>query len=76
MTARHPFAQKNGGTIITVEDNYAGGLEAEICCAVAAKGAGIKVKSLYVKQIPKSGREPQDVLDYLHLGTEAILQAV
>jgi transketolase len=31
-------------------------------------GAGIKLKALFVHQIPKSGREPQDVLDYLHLG--------
>jgi transketolase len=70
------IAQRNGGSIITVEDNYAGGLEAEISSAVAIRGAGIKVKSLYVKQIPKSGREPQDVLDYLSLGSKAIAAAV
>ena len=39
----------------------------------AATGAGVKLKSLCVTQIPKSGREPQDVLDYLNLGYKAIV---
>jgi transketolase len=70
------LAARSGGTIITVEDNYSGGLDAEIATAIATSGADVKLKSLCVTQIPKSGREPQDVLDYLHLGTKAILQAV
>ena len=65
-----------GGTIITVEDNYTGGLDSEIATAIATSGADVKLKSLCVTQVPKSGREPQDVLDYLHLGVKAILQAV
>jgi len=70
------IAQKSGGTIITVEDNYTGGLDDELAHAIASTGAGIKLKSLFVHQIPKSGREPQDVLDYLGLGEKAILAAV
>jgi transketolase len=70
------LAAKSGGRIITVEDNYAGGLDAEIAGQIAAAGAGIKLKALLVRQIPKSGREPQEVLDYLHLGAKAILAAV
>jgi transketolase len=70
------IAQKGGGTIITVEDNYTGGLDSELGSAIAATGAGIKMKSLFVRQVPKSGREPQDVLDYLNLGEKAILAAV
>ena len=69
-------AAKQGGRIITVEDNYSGGLDAEIATAIATTGAGIKFKSLFVKKIPKSGREPQDVLDYLNLGYKAICAAV
>lgn len=70
------IAQKSGGTIITVEDNYSGGLDAEIAEAIAQNGAQIKLKSLYVHQIPKSGREPADVLDYLGLGAKQIIAAV
>ncbi len=70
------IAEKTGGRIITVEDNYTGGLDAEIALAIATTGAAIKLKNLVVNQIPKSGREPQDVLDYLHLGADAIAAAV
>lgn len=70
------IAQKNGGTIVTVEDNYSGGLDAELAIAIAQSGAQVKLKNLYVHQIPKSGREPQDVLDYLGLGAKQIVAAV
>jgi transketolase len=69
-------ALRSGGRIITVEDNYTGGLDAEIAIQIASSGADIKLRSLYVHQIPKSGREPQEVLDYLSLGSKAILAAV
>jgi transketolase len=70
------IAAKSGGRIITVEDNYTGGLDAELAMQIAATGAPVKLKALYVQHIPKSGREPQDVLDYLHLGAKAIVAAV
>src|SRR5208282_732164 len=70
------IAAKSGGRIITVEDNYTGGLDSEVAMQIAAAGAGIKFKALYVHQIPKSGREPQEVLDYLGLGYKAIVAAV
>jgi transketolase len=70
------IAARSGGTIVTVEDNYTGGLDAEVAMAIAESGDDVKLKNLVVHQIPKSGREPQDVLDYLGLGSKAILQAV
>ena len=70
------FAARSGGQIITVEDNYTGGLDAEIATAIADSGDDIKLKSLYVTRIPKSGREPDDVLNWLDLGMKQILAAV
>jgi transketolase len=70
------IAQKNGGRIITVEDNYTGGLDAEIATAIANSGAQVRLKNLYVRQIPKSGREPADVLNYLGIETKQVLAAV
>lgn len=70
------LAARSGGRIITVEDNYTGGLDAELATAIANSGDEITLKNLFVTQIPKSGREPQDVLDYLNLGVKAILRAV
>lgn len=70
------LAAKSGGRIITVEDNYAGGLDAELATAIASKGAAIKMTNLAVRQVPKSGREPGDVLEYLKLDYKAIAAAV
>lgn len=70
------LAARSGNLIVTVEDNYTGGLDAEIATAIAQSGASIKLKNLYVAQVPKSGREPQEVLDYLKLGAKAIVAAV
>jgi transketolase len=70
------IAGRSGGRIVTVEDNYTGGLDAELACQIAATGAKIVLKAMFVAQIPKSGREPDDVLNYLHLGLKSILAAV
>jgi transketolase len=70
------IAARSGGRIVTVEDNYAGGLEAELASAIARAGDDIRLTPLFVTQIPKSGREPQEVLDYLNLGSKAIVAAV
>ena len=71
-----PIAARSGGRVVTVEDNYAGGLEAELATAIARAGDDIRLTSMFVTQIPKSGREPQDVLDALNLGWKAIVGAV
>src|SRR5580658_5688399 len=70
------IAAKSDGRIITVEDNYTGGLDSEIAEQIASAGAAIKLKALFVRNVPKSGREPSEVLDYLGLGAKAILAAV
>lgn len=69
------IAAKHGGIIVTAEDNYAGGLDAELATAIANTGAGIKLLNLFVRQIPKSGHTPEDVLHYLHLDAAAIADA-
>ena len=69
-------AARSSATIISVEDNYSGGLDAELATAIAAREDELQLKSLYVRGIPKSGREPDDVLEYLSLGMKQILQAV
>ncbi len=70
------LAARSGGRIITVEDNYSGGLDAEIATAIASRGDDIQLRSIVVTQIPKSGREPSEVLDYCGVGMKAILAAV
>jgi transketolase len=70
------IAGRSGGRIVTVEDNYTGGLDAELASQIASTGARILLKAMFVAHIPKSGREPDDVLNYLHLGVKSIIAAV
>ncbi len=70
------IAERTNGRIVTVEDNYTGGLDAEIATAIATSGSGVRLRNLHVAQIPKSGRTPEDVLDYLGLDAAAIAAAV
>ena len=70
------IAERTNGRMVTVEDNYTGGLDAEIATAIATSGSGVRLRNLHVAQIPKSGRTPEDVLDYLGLDAAAIAAAV
>ena len=69
-------AARSGGRIITVEDNYTGGLDAELALAIATGDDDIALQSLCARRIPKSGREPAEVLEYVGLGMKEILAAV
>lgn len=69
-------ASKNGNRIVVVEDNYTGGLDAEIATAIAQTGAAIKFQNLFCNIIPKSGRTPEDVLAYLALDPKSIIKAI
>jgi transketolase len=66
------LALAEGGPILTIEDNYTGGLGSEIAEAVAAVGKG-RVESMFVRNIPKSGKTPEDLLAYCHLSDADIL---
>ena len=70
------IAARSGGTIVTVEDNYTGGLDAELAIAIANNGDEITLRNLYVQRLPKSGKEPEDVLKFVGLDRKRILEAV
>ncbi len=66
-----------GGIVLTVEDNYVGGIGSELAEAAAAMSGGApQVRALTVRNIPKSGRTPEDVLAYVHLSVDEIVGAV
>jgi transketolase len=64
------------GTVLTVEDSYVGGLGSELAEAAAAQHDAPLVKSLAVYVMPKSGRKPDHVLAYVHLGVADIVAAI
>jgi transketolase len=61
-----------GGAILTIEDNYTGGVGSEVA-ETAAKTGKVKVESMFVRNLPKSGKTPEDVLEFVHLGEADIV---
>ena len=55
--------RRSGSRALTVEDNYGGGVGPAVADIAAACG-GVRVETLCCQRIPKSTREPNQVLDY------------
>ncbi len=68
-------AAKTGGRILTVEDNYGGGLGGAVAEAAAASGQ-YTVQIMTCRRIPKSGNSPEDVLSLVGLTAEDIANRV
>ncbi len=68
------LANANNGMILTVEDNYSGGIGSAIADAVCADGGGFTIEQMYVRRIPKSGKTPDDVLSYCGLSAAHIVK--
>jgi len=67
-------AGKQTRRLITVEDHYeAGGLGDAVADAVAS--AGLTVRRLAVREIPRSGK-PEELLERFGIGTKQIVEAV
>ncbi len=66
-------ARASGGVILTVEDNYLGGLHAELAEAAADAG-DIRVSGMTVRRIPKSGRTADEVLSHVGVGLADIME--
>ena len=69
------LANDNNGMILTLEDNYGGSMGSAIADVVSADGGGFNVHQMYVRNIPKSGRTIQDVLEYGGLSENDIVKA-
>ncbi len=67
------LANQNNGMVLTLEDNYGGGIGGAVADAVSADGGGFNVRQMFVRNIPKSGRTPDDVLAYCGIGAEQIV---
>jgi len=63
------------GQVLVVEDNYLGGIADEITAAAAASDLGVMVTSLYVRNIPKSAKTPEETLRLVGLTARDIATA-
>jgi transketolase len=66
------LANQNNGYIVTIEDNYGGGIGSAVADALAASGEGFTLDQMYIPRIPKSGRTPDDVMKYCGLSPKDI----
>ena len=66
-------ATESGGTILTVEDNYLGGVHAELAEAAAERG-DVKVVGMTARRIPKSAKTAEEIFTYVGVGLEQIVE--
>jgi transketolase len=64
----------NGGYVISLEDNYGGGLGGAIADALAGSGDGFTLEQMYVKRIPKSARTPEEMLKMCGISAEDVVK--
>ena len=69
------LAQANHGRVLTLEDNYGGGFGSAVADALVEYGGRFTLEQMFVRQIPKSGYTPDEVLRYLGLSMEDIVKA-
>jgi transketolase len=62
----------NNGHVLTVEDNYGGGIGSAVAEALVDSGDAFKLKQLHVRRIPKSGKSIEDLLKMCNLTAEDI----
>jgi transketolase len=67
------LADAHQGRVLTVEDNYGGGVGSAVAEVLSAQNGTCALQQMYVRQIPKSGRSADDVLRYLGLSADDIV---
>lgn len=67
---------ENGGFVISLEDNYGGGLGSAIADALMESGDGFELAQMFVKRIPKSARTPDEMLEMCGLTAQDIANKV
>ena len=55
-------ANSNGGYVVTLEDNYGASVGSAVADVMLSSGDGFTLKQLYVSTLPKSARDPQELL--------------
>jgi transketolase len=68
------LANENGGNILTVEDNYGGGIGSAVADAVSDSGDAFHIEQLYVRRIPKSARDEEAILRHCGLHHTSIFK--
>ncbi len=66
------IANDNNGYVLTVEDNYGGGIGSAVADALTRSGEGFTLEQMYIERVPKSAKSPTDVLKMVGLSSDDI----
>lgn len=61
------LAAQNNGYVVTVEDNYAGGIGSAVAEALSNSGDAFTLEQMTIQKIPKSAKTPDEVLKMVGL---------
>jgi transketolase len=67
---------ENNGYVISLEDNYGGGIGSAIADALVESGDGFTLEQMHVRRIPKSARTPDELLVAFGLSAQDIVDKV
>ncbi len=56
------LANQNNGYVLTVEDNYGGGIGSAVADALAESGDAFTLMQMHIRRIPKSAKTPEEVM--------------
>ena len=66
---------QNNFNVVTIEDNFGGGLGAAVAEALQESGDAVQLRQLHVRSIPKSARTPEEILAMHGLTAQDIKKA-
>lgn len=69
------LANANNGMILTIEDNYGGGIGSAVADALTEDGGSFTLQQMFVRRIPKSARTADEVLKMCGLHATDIIQS-
>jgi len=68
------LAAKNNGYVISLEDNYGGGIGSAVADALLDSGDAFKLQQMFVRRIPKSAKTPDEMLKMCGLDAPSIVK--
>ncbi len=66
---------QNNGYVLSIEDNYGGGLGSAIADALTESGDAFTLHQLHVRRIPKSAKTPEEMLQMCSITAADIVKA-
>ncbi len=69
------LAAANNGYVITLEDNYGASLGSAVSDALTDSGDAFTLQQMYVKELPKSARTPEELIAMCGLDAETVARS-